>query len=181
MHVTSGPNISIARMILNFKGIDYKTGWIEYPDIKATLQSFGIAPNDPNGPGFFGEYTSPAIKYANGQYEMDSWPIAHKLEQLYPSPSLHLDNPIVVQIRDHVAKLVGPLRPHIIPKVPLILNERSQVYFYETREKAFGKPLPEVAKDASESGWESAKVAAKEAGDLLRQHSGPFFLGETGN
>lgn len=27
----------LARLVLNFKGIDYKTTWVEYPDIEATL------------------------------------------------------------------------------------------------------------------------------------------------
>ena len=185
-------------MILNFKGIDYKTEWIEYPDLEPTFKSLyvcsnhrqignkltqrsGIPPNDKNAPGYFKDYSSPAIRYPDGTYGMDSWPIAQELERRYPSPSLHLDDPIVVQIRDHVAKLMGPLVPHFIPKVPSLLPKRSADFFYETREKMFGAPLQEVEKNgATEECWEKAKEPAKEAGDLLRKNGGPFFLGETG-
>ncbi|KAF1841199.1 uncharacterized protein K460DRAFT_322182 [Cucurbitaria berberidis CBS 394.84] len=168
------------RMILNFKGVDYKTEWIEYPNLAPTLKSFGLPPNDKDAPGYFTDYSSPAIRYADGTFGMDSWPIAHQLEKHYPSPSLYLDDPVVVQIRDHVFKLMGPLVPHLIPKVPLILSETSATYFYETREKAFGAPLQEIERTkATEQCWEDAKAPAKEAGDLLRKNDGPFFLGET--
>lgn len=113
---------------------------------------------------------------------MDSWLIVHELEKQYPSPSLHLDDPIVVRIRDHVGSLMKPLQPHLIPKVPVVfLNKVSADYFYETRKKRFGMPLPDLEKNhATEECWELAKAPAKEAGDLLRRHGGPFFLGETG-
>jgi hypothetical protein len=113
---------------------------------------------------------------------MDSWPIAHELEKRYPSPSLHLDNPIVVQVRDHIAEIMKPLIGFTIPNVPVVLlNKRSADYFYETRKKRFGMPLDEVAKTmATQENWESAKAPAKQAGDWLRKNGGPFFLGETG-
>jgi glutathione S-transferase len=144
-----------------------------------TLAS-GIPPNPKDAPGYFTDYSAPAIQYADGTREQDSWPIAHQLEKTYPSPSLHLDDPIVLQIRDHIANLMMPLMAHFIPRVPLILPKPSADYFDETRAKLFGAPLSEIAKTATEEGWEKAAVAAKEAGDLLRKNGGPFFLGETG-
>lgn len=111
---------------------------------------------------------------------MDSWPIAQELERRYPSPSLHLDDPIVVHIRDHISNLMGPIFLHVIPKVPFLLPKPSADYFYETREKMFGAPVQEAAKGAKEEDWEKAKEPAKEVGDLLRKNGGPFFLGETG-
>jgi glutathione S-transferase len=75
---------------------------------------------------------------------------------------------------------VSPIVPHLIPKVVHILNKPSQDFFYETREKMFGKPLQQVEADgATEECWERAVAPAKEAGDLLRKNGGPFFLGET--
>ena len=168
-------------MILNFKGIDYSTEWVEYPDLAPHHKALGIPPNDKNAPGYFADYSSPAIKYADGSYAQDSWPIAHELEKQYPNPSLHLDDPIVVRIRDHIPKMMGPLVPHVIPKVPLLLPKPSADYFYETREKMFGAPLQDVHDErATEECWEQAKAPAKETGDLLRKNGGPFFLGETG-
>lgn len=66
-----------ARMVLNFKGIDYKTEWIEYPDLAPTFKSFGLPPNDPNGTGYFMDYTAPAIRFEDGKLMMDSWLQAH--------------------------------------------------------------------------------------------------------
>jgi hypothetical protein len=146
------------------------------------LSNSGIPPNDSSAPGYFAAYSSPAIKYADGTYGMDSWPIAHELEKRYPSPSLHLDHPIVVRVRDHIAKVRTPLEPHLIPRVPdAFLNPVSAEYFNRTREEKYGMPLSELERTkATDEGWELAKAPAKEAGDWLREHGGPFFLGETG-
>lgn len=106
--------------------------------------------------------------------------VAHELEKLYPSPSLHIDDPIVVQVRDHLPKILNPLGAHFMPRVPLLLPERSAEYFNETRGKLFGAPLTEVGKNASEDAWKQVEAPIKEMGDWLRKHDGPFFLGETG-
>lgn len=171
-----------ARLVLNYKGIDYKTEWIEYPDLVPTLKSYGLAPNDPNAPGYFADYTSPAIRYDDGTYMMDSWKIAHELEKRYPSPSLHLDDPVVGQVMETLGKIFPPLRPHIIPKVPrVLLNERSAEYFERTRKESFGMPLAQVeAEMATEESWEKAKQPIKDIADLLKKNGGPYFLGKTG-
>ncbi|KAL5429153.1 hypothetical protein PMIN04_000395 [Paraphaeosphaeria minitans] len=165
------------RMILNYKSIPYTTQWVEYPDLAHTLSSLGISPNPSHRNPV--PYSSPAIKYHNSTLEMDSWVIAHTLEQLYPTPSLNIKEPITAQVRDLVTALSSPLRPFVIPKVPTILNPRSASYFLETREVRFGKPLSRVlAEDATRKCWEEAGKAATELGRLLRKDaSGPFFLG----
>ncbi|KAF2189447.1 hypothetical protein K469DRAFT_736796 [Zopfia rhizophila CBS 207.26] len=168
------------RMILNFKGIDYKTEWVEYPDLVSTLSSFGLAPNSPNSPGYFTNYSSPAIRFDDGTLMMDSWKIAPELERRYPTPSLHLDESIVVQVRDHVGKLFGPLRPNVLPKIPNLLNNPSAEYFERTREKIFGMPLSQLEEEkGGEGAWEAIQQPAEEAADLLKKHGGPFFLGKT--
>lgn len=169
-------------MVLNYKGVDYKTEWVEYPDLVRTLKAFGLPPNDPNAPGYFTDYSSPSIRYEDGTVSMDSWRIVHELEDRYPSPSLHLDDPIVVKIRDQIDKIRDPLAPHITPKVPrVLLNKVSAEYFELTREERFGLPLTQLeAEKANEQCWEDVKAPAKEAADLLKKHGGPFFLGETG-
>ncbi|KAH9865450.1 hypothetical protein J1614_009034 [Plenodomus biglobosus] len=166
------------RIILNYKNIPYTTHWLEYPDLAPTLASLGIPPNPKDTPGYATDYTSPAVRYPDGTFDMDSWRIAHALETRYPEPSLHLDDPIVVQVRDSIAGLFVPLRPHLIPKVPSVLSERSAEYFYRTRKERFGVALQDVAKGAGEANWEAARGPAKVMGDLLRRNGGPFFLGE---
>jgi glutathione S-transferase len=167
-------------MILNYKRIPYTTSWTEYPALSPTFRALDLPPHPRDAPGYFADYSSPCLQYPDGTFQMDSWPIAHELEKRYPEPSLHLDDPIILKIRDHIPKIVGPIVPHLIPKVVHLLNKPSQDFFLETREKMFGKPLAQVEKEgATEECWERAKAPAKEAGDLLRAHGGPFFLGPT--
>lgn len=113
---------------------------------------------------------------------MDSWPIAQELEKRYPSPSLHLDDPVTIKIRDQINKILGPIFLQFLPKVPNLLPERSLEYFNKTRTAAFGKPLSEVQEEAlanAEEGWKAAQEPLKEVADLLKKHDGPFFLGQT--
>jgi hypothetical protein len=170
-----------ARMILNLKGIDYKTEWVEYPDLVPTLKAAGLPPNDPSSHGYFMDYTSPAIRLADGTYMMDSWKIAHALEERYPSPPLHLDKPIVEKIANQIGVMRKPIEPLIIPKVPKnILNKVSADYFELTREERYGKPLSLLeSEDGGEKCWEGAKKPIQEAADLLNENGGPYFLGET--
>lgn len=146
------------------------------------IQDSGLPPNPKDAPGYFTDYSIPAIRYEDGSYQMDSWPIAHELEKRYPSPSLHLDDPVTVKIRDQITSILGPIFMQILPVVPTLLPERSQEFFYKTREADFGKPLPDVHKEAmahAEEGWKKAEEPLKETADLLKKHGGPFFLGET--
>lgn len=108
---------------------------------------------------------------------MDSWTIVQRLEKEYPTPSLHLDHPIVDRIRNTI--FLKPLRAMLVPKVPkVLLNKSSADYFYLTREEALGKPLDQVEREVTEKDWEEAAVVAKEIADLLKENGGPFFLGE---
>ncbi|KAK7179214.1 uncharacterized protein CC84DRAFT_1191760 [Paraphaeosphaeria sporulosa] len=170
------------RLILNYKGIEYDTEWVEYPDIEPRLRSLGLAPNHKDAPGYFTDYSIPAIKYEDGTYEMDSWPIAQELERRYPSPSLHLNEPVTVKVRDQISKILSPIILQLLPRVPDQLPERSREYYNRTREEMFGRPLAELHKEAlenAEDGWKQLQEPVKEIADLLRKHDGPFFLGET--
>ncbi|KAF2651933.1 hypothetical protein K491DRAFT_75327 [Lophiostoma macrostomum CBS 122681] len=169
------------RLALNFKGIDYRTEWVEYPDLEPVFKSLGIPPTDPGAIQFFRQYTSPTVQFEDGTKIMDSWPIAHEIEKRYPSPSLYVDDPVVVTIRDAIPKIFGPLRGISVPMVPpRLLNERSAEYFYRTRKEDYGKSLQEVLQEQDvEKCWKEIGQPAKEVGDLLRKHGGPYFLGKT--
>ncbi|OCL06103.1 hypothetical protein AOQ84DRAFT_390428 [Glonium stellatum] len=169
------------RLLLNYKGIDYKTEWLEYPDVAPTLKSFGLPPNDPNASGYFADYTIPTMRIDSNTYVMDSAKIAVELEKRYPSPSVYLDSPIVSQAQQVVTNIQKALTPNLIPKAPgNLLNERSKEYFERTREVRFGMPLSQMEKDkGGETPWAAAKQPIQELADLLKEQGGPFFLGKT--
>ncbi|KAL8747481.1 MAG: hypothetical protein Q9190_000648 [Brigantiaea leucoxantha] len=166
----------LARLLLNFKGIDYKTVWLEYPDIAPTFQSYSISPNEEGTP-----YTIPTVRLPNGEYVMDSIKIAAKLEQAHPSPSLHLDSPLVPKASELIGRLLEPIVVVVFSKVPeALLNETSSEYFQRREHKRFGVPLEEVERTTDEGkAWEDATPILKECGCLLKAHGGPFFLGTT--
>ncbi|RDB26472.1 Glutathione S-transferase-like protein ustS [Hypsizygus marmoreus] len=71
------------RYSLNFKGLPYKTVWVEYPDIAELSKKLGIAPTNegPNGPN----YTLPAIyDPTTGTALAESIAIAEYLDKTYP-------------------------------------------------------------------------------------------------
>lgn len=166
-----------ARLILNFKGIPYKTEWLEYPDIAPTLKSFGIPPSEPPCTA----YTSPTIRISD-KYVMDSRKIADVLEKEYPSPSLHLDSPLLKKVEELAPQCITALAPVYIPRAPrYVLNPPSAEYFDRTRAARFGMPLSQLENEkGGESAWKIAEPKWKELGTLLKAEVGPFFMGKTG-
>lgn len=164
------------RLILNFKGIPYKTEWLEYPDIAPTLKSFGIPPSEPPCTA----YTSPTIRISD-KYVMDSRKIADVLEKEYPSPSLHLDSPLLKKVEELAPQCITALAPVYIPRAPrYVLNPPSAEYFDRTRAARFGMPLSQLENEkGGESAWKIAEPKWKELGTLLKAEVGPFFMGKT--
>ncbi|KAF2090785.1 hypothetical protein K490DRAFT_62113 [Saccharata proteae CBS 121410] len=163
------------RMALNYKEITYRTEWVEYPDVEPKLKSLGIQANKD-----WPHFSIPAAKVGD-EYLMDSKVIAKALEKQQPSPSLHLDAPVLGQVEELIPKLMTALGGNMYPRVPgTLLNEPSAVYFEETRKKRFGMPLSQFEK---EKGGEQAYVAAKAPLEamaaLLNETDGPYFMGNT--
>lgn len=166
-----------ARLILNLKGIPYKTEWIEYPDLAPTFKAYGIPPNAKPP-----EYTSPVIKIGD-KYVMDSQNIAIELENQYPSPSLHLDSPPLPKVHKLIGEAVlEHLGGVLMPKVPgSVLSQGSVDYWVSKQEASFGMSLSQIEKELGrEAAWEKATPLLKELGILLKAEGGPFVMGETG-
>ncbi|KIV88054.1 hypothetical protein PV10_08984 [Exophiala mesophila] len=162
------------RLALNYKGLPYRTEWIEYPDLRPTFQGLGIPPNET---GF--AYSSPAIGLPDGSYVMESRKIASALEERYPTPSLHLDSPYLPRVEAVLSKLLPGLRPIFVPLVPKVfLNPRSQEYFIPDRERTFGKSLDEVSQGADQAAEDSRPYVAQLAELLRENQDGPFFAGK---
>ena len=120
------------------------------------------------------------VRFPNGDYVMDSEPIAQRLEREYPEPSLHLDWPVLKEkVFPHAMKIVSETRPIWMPKVPEILSDRGAEYFHRTRKEWFGITLDEMLKTEGQEveRWDRVKPDGKALGDLLRESGGPYFMG----
>ncbi|KAG7088020.1 hypothetical protein E1B28_012057 [Marasmius oreades] len=135
------PNTWKTRYCLNYKGIPYKTIWVEYPDIASTCKRIGAAPTTTKSDGT-PLYTLPVIRDpSTGIAISDSPRIADYLEKTYPdTPRLFppgtraLQAAFYDEFEDNHLKMAS----FVIPKVALILNPRSFEFFKEDRSKRFG-------------------------------------------
>ncbi len=154
------------------------------PTVRFSPLSFDST-NKPSVPPHSGEgetpYTLPALQLPDGTYIMDSKLIAKRLELDYPSPSLHLDSPILPEAYQLVANISKPLHAVWMPKVPVnLLNPPSSEYFHRTREENVGKPLSVYAKEkGGEKAWIAALPAINTLAEVVKKNGGPFVMGKT--
>ncbi|KAK7430185.1 hypothetical protein QQZ08_003370 [Neonectria magnoliae] len=163
------------RFLLNFKGLDYKTEWLDYPDIKPRLE-----PHVPLNPST-GSWTIPTVKFPDGTYLMDSRKIASRVEELYPEPPVHLDSPTLAKLESIIPHLMTALRPIYFLSVPReLLNEGGVKHWYATRPKMAGMPLEQLEKEhGGQQAWDASQPIVHEIEALLKEdQEGPFFLGK---
>ncbi|OAQ59578.2 glutathione s-transferase protein [Pochonia chlamydosporia 170] len=161
------PNVWKTRLLLNFKGINYKTEWLHGAEIEPTLSSFGIPPHEPGTQ--LANYTVPAVRLPNGTYIMESLLIAQAIEAMYPEPKAHLDAPILAEVMDTLRWTLRHLVPVLVPRMPReCLSGPSITYHIEARKKTFGMTLEELEeKMGGEAAWKRAMPGlAKLAGIL---------------
>jgi glutathione S-transferase len=151
-------------LCLNLLDLPYEHHEVSYPDIAATLSSLGVQP-EPEDVGEEIQFTLPAITI-NDETIMGSNRIANKLASLKPEykkklfPQGDKSREAVERFSEvvlgKVAKAMGGMRKHVIPFVPLFLDDRGAEYFYRTREKSMGnlKEMREQAlEEEKEQGW----------------------------
>ncbi|KAK4174495.1 hypothetical protein QBC36DRAFT_218368 [Triangularia setosa] len=163
------------RLLLNFKNIPYKTEWLEYPDIKPRLSPH-LAPNESGS-----AYTIPTVLLPSGKYVTDSKVIAQELQSLYPTPHIDLSSPYQAKIEGIMQRLMPALAPIYIPLIPkILLNEKSQPYWYDTRGKAVGMEVDAFGREnGGEKAWGKVEPILKEVTGLLKENGdGPYFEGK---
>jgi len=168
-----------ARLALSYKGSEYKTQWLEYPDIAPTLKAFGLERNrDGNIP-----YTLPAIRFEDGGRRLESSKIIQELERRYPAPTMKGDDPIVREVVDAII-LCMRAAPDILPRVPrILLHSKSAELFETTRSLKFKVALDQLGKQQGSPvlAEEDAVVGFQKAAELLKENpDGPFFMGKKG-
>ncbi|KAF8577827.1 hypothetical protein K439DRAFT_1639384 [Ramaria rubella] len=145
-HQPWNPNTWKARAVLNYKRLPYKTIWLSYPDIESTLKKLGAPARavDPQGKP---HYMLPAILDTSGVSPIlvtDSLNIAEYLEEKYPERPIFPKDGKALEyaFEETFNRIVGPpMWKMMLPLAWNILDERSQKYFCEKRERWNGSKV----------------------------------------
>ncbi|KAK0731956.1 putative glutathione S-transferase [Lasiosphaeris hirsuta] len=163
-----------SRMLLNYKGLDYRTEWTEYPDIKPRLESH-LPPNEKGT-----DYTIPTIRLPDDTYVMDSRKIADAINARYPSPPLTLDSPALARIEALKPQIMGKIRgAYQVGVYRRLLGDASKPYWRRTR-KLIAALTPEQLEGGEGPEWkwaEAGPLLAEVTALLGESEGGPFFLG----
>ncbi|KJA29515.1 hypothetical protein HYPSUDRAFT_211357 [Hypholoma sublateritium FD-334 SS-4] len=186
-HKAFAPNTWKTRFCLNYKGLSYRTAWIDLDRaaIKAGVyDKLGLAPlPSPDGSP---AYLLPVIHdTATGVSVADSFAIAEYLERTYPAAQrLFPHNTAALQSLVDGATFDGViqsvLRFTVLDRY-LVLRPVGKDYFRRTREAEFGMPLEDIAPKGNDAVAEWAKVEAAfgAIAAWYAKSEGPFILGPT--
>lgn len=164
------------RLLLNYKGVDYKTEWTEYPDIGPRCKDhIKLREGKP-------KHTIPTVILPDGTWIDESLDIAKKINELCPEPKLALETPALTSLTPSLLPgLMASLKPIYMSLVPArLLNESSQPYWMETRTEIIGKS-PDTVTDADrDAAWKEVEKsgALVQVTGLLKAQGGPFFEGK---
>ncbi|EPQ54407.1 hypothetical protein GLOTRDRAFT_76900 [Gloeophyllum trabeum ATCC 11539] len=182
--ISWSPNTWKTRLALNFKGIPYKTVWVEYPDIEALSKEIGAAPTGVKGDGS-PSYTLPAIYDPKTKKAIsDSQNIAEYLDATYPStPTLFSAGTLTLQIAFQEAfttAALGNLFAPLLQESGFILNERSAVYFRQTREATYGKKLEEFSPLGAvrDEHWKKTQAGFSTVAGWIQKSGGLYVMGD---
>ncbi|KAG8879728.1 hypothetical protein FRB97_001474 [Tulasnella sp. 331] len=188
-----------ARLVLNYKGIPYRTEWVTYPDIEQTFRKVDLPPLKmmPNGKPL---YTCPAIiDYIAdpifGKRVAESTKIAHYLDETYASeqhgPTLFPKGTEAAQnefINEIDPESGSGLKSHVsILVVALsvgVLDARGAEYINREREKRLGRPVADVGREGSlerKEAWDGVKRCLDKIAatyDKNKEGQGQFFTGK---
>ncbi|KAH6912639.1 hypothetical protein BKA70DRAFT_1264440 [Coprinopsis sp. MPI-PUGE-AT-0042] len=118
---TGSPNTWKTRLSLNYKGIPYKTEWVDFPDMRALYDKIGAKPHI----GLSGapNYSLPLIKDdSKGVAIGESFAIAKYLDDTYPDTPKLIPNPENGGFEKQAA-LVREIEGGLFPALTLILRQ----------------------------------------------------------
>jgi len=179
------PNTFKTRLAVSFKGLPFKTEWLEMPDIEPTMKKLGAEPTGKNVDGS-PRYTLPVIHDdATGKFISDSMKIAEYLEATYP------DKPSLFPFDAHapVCLFNEQVSPTVIQPAVFIymtgmlpkMNPRTIEFFRRTREAVFKKKLEELEPhgEARVAQFAAAKEGFSKLAAIYSSNGGdkPYFYG----
>ncbi|KAF5384408.1 hypothetical protein D9615_003257 [Tricholomella constricta] len=176
---TWSPNVWRTRLALNYKGLRYRTEWVEYPDIEKVGKELGAKPTGlkPDGSGD-GYWTCPMLLDPNrldseGKPTVlsDSYHIARYLDTVYPEPQLFPTGTFALHkawARFVSQYIHNPLVDLMLPVCPNILAPRSKEYFVTTREAWF-MPLIDLCPDRKKA-WKMVQEGLDHVAEALDEN-----------
>ncbi|KAJ3511627.1 hypothetical protein NLJ89_g3986 [Agrocybe chaxingu] len=183
------PSTWKTRYVLNYKGLSYRTEWVEFADIEALSIKHGFAPSGKRADGS-PRYTLPAIyDESTGAKIADSSLIADYLEATYlDTPSLYPHNTRALQaayeaaVLAHLDAIHQFTAPYLMTKK--YFTPKTEEYYRKFREPAFGgKRLEDLLPFGAErvKQWERLKndIGKIAAWYDKNDRKGSFLLGET--
>ncbi|QIW99553.1 hypothetical protein AMS68_005071 [Peltaster fructicola] len=170
-------NVWKTRLVLNYKNIPYTTIWTNHTALGSTLAATGLPPKTNGSP-----YTVPTIRCSDASMVTESAVIAAKLEELHPSPTIHLDESLQAAAEKVNGSIAMPLFAEYMPRLGRdIIPDEALADFRASREKRFGMNLEELQRvKGGEKAWQAARPGIDSMKALLSEHKvdeGPFIRG----
>lgn len=177
MNISSGIIyvLIFSRFILNYKRLRYRTVWVEFPDVEATLKSIGAPPSALRSDGrpvySLPIVVDPTRNPMSPEILSNTNHIAEYLEAAYPARPVFPEGSRAVQILfvHYIQEVFAkPLLPIMVPLSHQQLPERSQSHFRSRGGIPPGYATP-VTPPTFSSGpqREQAWLAVKEQFDFL--------------
>jgi len=184
------PNTLKARIALLYKGLPFKTEWLEYPEIEPAMIRLGADP-DPTRKKLDGSpcYTLPVIHdTTTGKVVADSMKIAQYLDETYQDKPLLF--PYDARAPIHVfSEFLSPLLqsfvPLIVPPMCSKLSPQSEEYYRRLWKGLLGVELVDIVPPPGpkrDEAWAKVKANLSKIAVILQKNGadkGPYFYGDT--
>ncbi|KAK7682716.1 hypothetical protein QCA50_014099 [Cerrena zonata] len=181
------PSTWRTRYALAFKGLPFRTEWIEYPDIEPTCKKLGAKHTRTRLDGT-PVYTVPVISDPNTETAVeDSLNIAKYLDMTYPdTPRLFPDNTFV--LHSAFTEFLEPITRSFVPNTILAVCDNfspiSAEYFRRVQEQTFGVVLEDLVPSDEESKmnkWNEARDGFDKIAGWFEKsgNNGSFVMGDT--
>ncbi|CCM03462.1 uncharacterized protein FIBRA_05595 [Fibroporia radiculosa] len=130
------PNIWRIRFILNYKRLHYRTVWVDFSEVEATLRSINAPPTSVRSDGRpvyslpvvldpLRSRSSPVI-LSNANAIAEYLEVTYPARPIFPEGSRAVQSLFVHYVQENFAK---PLLPILVPLTHQTLPERSQAHF----------------------------------------------------
>ncbi|OSX62189.1 hypothetical protein POSPLADRAFT_1143689 [Postia placenta MAD-698-R-SB12] len=168
------PSIWRIRFILNYKRLHYRTVWIDFSDVEATLRSINAPPTSYKSDGrpvyslpviIDPIRTSPVV-LSNANIIADYLELTYPARPVFPDGSRALQSLFVHYIQETFAR---PLLPILVPLTHQALPERSQAHF---RGAGAGPSSVQMTGQQREQAWRAVKEQFDFLASILDKNTG---------